>query len=298
MKTSTWLNFLLVSALLLSFSSCKKLPSSHPTSTGYVSTNPVTASTIFDYQFNDTALTDKGWKKTFEDDFDGDLSQWKVWNGGGFQNELQCFESSNAQIVDGALQLTAKQETVTGPAGINDNTPKTFNFTSGGIQCKTGISANASTPKVRIVCRVKIAKGYGMGTFIWSYGNNWPTQGAIDYVLSRGDETNVYHTDYSYGPTIGQNIVANSIEFNPTDADLSIGYHVYEMEWTKDVLTSYLDGKLVEAKTGNHIPDLFGKTEFVTLYLSVGGLVYTDLNLADIQTGTIYVDYVKVFTSN
>ncbi len=299
MKTATWLFFLLVCALLLSFNSCKKSLPSQPQPTPTVSqTNPITATTVYDYQFNDTSLTNHGWTKTFEDNFDGDLSQWNVWTGGGFPGELQCYESANTQILNGSLQLTAQQQTVTGPKGISNDTLTTFNYTSGGVQCKTGISANASTPKVRIVTRVTIAAGYGMGTYIWSSGYNWPTNGSIEWSTSSGDETHQFHTNYSYGTVVNQNMATNAIEFNPTDADLSASYHVYEMEWTQNTLTSYLDGKMVQSKTGGDIPDLFGKTEYVTLNLTVGGPLYTDLNTGNMQMGTAYVDFVKVFTSN
>jgi len=299
MKTASWLYFLLVCALLLCVNGCKKsLPITPPPPVTVSSTNPITATTVYGYQFNDTALTNHGWTKTFEDNFDGDLSQWNVWTGGGFPGELQCYEPSNAQILNGSLQLTAQQQTVTGPKGISNDTLASFNYISGGVQCKTGISANSSTPKVRIVTRVTIAAGYGMGTYIWSYGYNWPTNGAIAWSISRGDETDQFHTDYSYGTVAGQDLASNSIEFNPTDADLSASYHVYEMEWTQNTLTSYLDGKMVQSKSGGDVPDLFGKTEFVTLNLTVGGPLYIDLNTGNMQMGTAYVDFVKVFTSN
>jgi hypothetical protein len=68
--------------------------------------------------------------------------------------------------------------------------------------------------------------------------------------------------------------------------------------WEKDRLTSYLDGNVVEVKTsGSYIPSLFGKTERITLNVAVGGNFFTNLNPALIQTGVMYVDWVKVFTS-
>lgn len=299
MKASIIFPYLLVGVFFVLLDSCKKNPAPNNITQTAPDVNPVVAHTIYNYgSFNDTTLTNKGWTKTFEDNFDSDLSKWKIWTGGGFRNELQCYQASNLQIVNGILQICAKKETITGPAGIADSTLKTFNFTSGGIQCKSTICANASTPKVRIVARIKIAKGYGMATSFWSYGLYWPTNGEIDFSESRGDITTEYHTQYFYGPIIGQNIVTDGLMFNPTDGDLSVCYHVYEMEWTQTSLTSYLDGKLVETKTGEHIADLFGKPENITLNLAVGGLLYKALDATQVQLGTMYVDYVKVFTSN
>jgi beta-glucanase (GH16 family) len=262
-------------------------------------TNPNTTAVACDYDVSDTALTNHGWTKTFDDEFDGDLSKWNTLQG-GLEKELECYEPANVQIVNGVLQITAKQETVTGPKTVGNDTTVSFNYTSGWVTCKTAISANSSTPKVRIVARLKVASGYGLTSFFWSYGNGaWPTAGEIDYLETQGNNTKVYATDYSYGPTPNDNVVSGSILYNPTTEDLSACYHVYTMEWTQNALTSYLDGKLVETKTkGGAISDLFGKSQYISLSLPVGGEFYNALNTANVQGGTMYVDYVKVFTSN
>ena len=90
----------------------------------------------------------------------------------------------------------------------------------------------------------------------------------------------------------------NAVGYITADADLTQCYHVYEMVWEQNQLTSYLDGKVVEVKTsGGYIPGLFGKTERITLNVAVGGDFFTNLDPTQIQTGTMYVDWVKVFTS-
>ena len=290
---------------MLLLDSCKKNSSELPVQKVPVNVtnldpvvNPLTAHILSDYSFTDTALINKGWTKTFEDNFDSDLSNWNVWVGGGLQKELQCYQASNLQIVNGVLQISAKSETVTGPISRGNDTTKTFNFTSGAIESKNTISVNASTPRVRIVARIKISRGYGLATALWSFGDNWPQQGEIDYLESSGDEPTTYFTDYFYGAQVNQNVVSGAYEVNHTDGDLSAGFHIYEMEWSQNALTSYLDGKLVETKTaGGHVPDLYGKTERIYLNLSVGGLLYATLNSNDVVPGTLYVDYIKVFTS-
>lgn len=305
MKTSTLCQHLLAGILLLPLGSCKKntsLPDNGgPGNTTSINPvlNPFIAHVGNDYIFNDTTLTNNGWTKTFEDNFDGDLSQWDTWNGGGFQKEIQCYQPANLQIADGILQISAKKETVTGPIKLNNDTTKSFDFTSGGIQSKSTISANTQTPRVRIVARIKIAKGYGLASAFWSYGDNWPQQGEIDFMEARGDDPTKYFTDYFYGPTLNKSIVAipDSYEENRTDGDLSAGFHVYAMEWTKNKLTVYLDNQLVQTKATPHVADLFGKTQRITLNVAVGGLLYNTFEPSYIQNGIMYVDYVKVFTS-
>jgi hypothetical protein len=69
------------------------------------------------------------------------------------------------------------------------------------------------------------------------------------------------------------------------------------MIWEKNTLTSYLDGKMIEVKSGGYIPNIFGKSEKIVLNLAVGGLFFNNLDPALIQTGTLTVDWVKVFTA-
>jgi beta-glucanase (GH16 family) len=258
----------------------------------------VNATAICDYVFNETTLTNTGWAKTFEDNFDTDLSKWNIWTGGAFNNELQHYQAANLQIANGILAITAKKETVTGATTPYDATPKTFQYTSGRIECKTNVSASTATPKVRMVARIKLAPGYGMWPAFWSYGDRWPTQGEIDFVEARGQEPTKYQTNYFYGRTANRNLVRNAEGFIITNADLTTCYHVYEMQWEQNTLTSFLDGNQVEVKSGGYVPNLFGKTEHIALNLAVGGLFFTNLDPAQISPGSMYVDYVKVFTSN
>lgn len=257
----------------------------------------VNAHAICDYVFNDTTLTNHGWTKTFEDNFDTDLSKWNIWTGGAYNNELEYYQAANLQVTGGNLLINAKKETVTGVTTPSNSTLKTFNYTSGRIECKTNISASTSNPKVRIVARIKLPGGYGLWPAYWSYGDPWPTQGEIDYLESRSQEPTKYQTNYFYGRTANRNLVTNQVGYILTDGDLTTCYHVYEMLWSQNSLDSYFDGVLVESKTGSYVPNLFGKTERVTLNLAVGGDFFTNLDTTKIVPGTMYVDYVKVFTS-
>ncbi len=132
----------------------------------------------------------------------------------------------------------------------------------------------------------------------WSYGDPWPTQGEIDILEARGQDSMKYETNYFYGRTANRNLVRNATGYITTDSYLTNCFHVYEVIWEKDALKFYFDGQLVDTKTGGYIPDLFNKTERITLNLAVGGNYFTNLDLAKIQPATLYVDWVKVFTAN
>ena len=262
------------------------------------SSTTVSAHAICNYALDEGALSSTGWTKTFEDNFDTGFSKWNIWTGGAYNSELQFYQAANLLVTGGNLVITAKKETVTGATTPSDPTPKSFSFTSGRVECKANVSANTSSPKVRMIARIKLPAGYGMWPAFWSYGDPWPTQGEIDFLEARGQEPTKYQTNYFYGKAVNHNVVRNSVGFINTDGDLASCYHVYEMIWTKSTLASYFDGVLVETKSGGFVPNLFGKTERITLNLAVGGNFFTNLNPAQIAPGTMYVDYVKVFTSN
>jgi beta-glucanase (GH16 family) len=261
-------------------------------------TTTVAATAVCDYVVNEAGILAAGYTKVFEDDFNADLGKWNIWVGGAFNNELQYYQAANMQLANGNLVITAKKETVTGRTSPFDTKPKTFNYTSGRVECKSNISASATTPRVRIVARIKLPAGNGMWSAFWSYGDPWPTQGEIDYLEARGQEPFKYETNYFYGKARNRNLVKNQVGFITTSASLTDCYHVYEMIWSQNSLTSLLDGNVVETKTGSYIPNLFGKVERIVLNLSVGGNFFTNLNPAQIVTGSMYVDYVKVFIGN
>ena len=288
--------------IILSFS-CNKNKSAASTLTDEFATArpgnpPPPVHGVCDYDLNETVLTNAGWVKTFEDNFLTDLSKWNIWTGGAFNNELQMYQPANLSLSSGNLVISARQETVSGPTTPFDPTVKTFNYTSGRIESKTNVSASASTPKVRLTARIKLPSGYGMWPAFWSYGDPWPTQGEIDVLEARGQEDNKYQTNYFYGRTTGRNLVRGAEGYVTTDVSLQSCYHVYELIWSQNSLEFYFDGVLVKTNSGGYVPDLFGKTEKITLNLAVGGLFFSNLNPALIVPGTMYVDWVKVFTSN
>jgi len=286
-----------VAAIFL-FASCKKESSTAVVNASSIDNNTsVNATAVCDYDLDETALTSAGWTKAFEDNFTSDLSKWNVWTGGAFNNELEYYQLANLQISNGVLQIIAKKETVTGATTPFDTTPKTFNYTSGRIECKTNVSASASTPKVRMTARVKLPAGYGMWPAFWSYGDPWPTQGEIDCMEARGQEPTKYQTNYFYGRAANRNLVKNQVGFITANMSLQTCWHVFEVIWSQNALTFMLDGQTVVTNTGSYVSNLFGKTERVTLNLAVGGNFFTNLDPAQIQLGTYSVDWVKVFTS-
>jgi beta-glucanase (GH16 family) len=294
-------NRMLVSiSLCMFFISCQRESVKSQVSEENVSARPPQPNPIVpgvcNKDLDESALT--GWTKIFEDDFSTDLSKWNTWNGGAYNNELQMYQAANLQISNGNLIISAVKETVIGPTTPSDATPKTFNYTSGRIESKTNFSASSVNPKIRIAARIKFPSGYGMWPAFWSYGDPWPTQGEIDILEARGQEEFKYQTNYFYGKTVNRNLVRSAEGFVTTDVSLQTCYHLYEMIWSQNSLQFYFDGQLIKTNSGGYVPSLFGKTERITLNLAVGGNFFSGFDPSLIQTGAMYVDWVKVFRSN
>lgn len=256
-----------------------------------------TVTGVCDFNPTESALTGPGWTKVFDEAFSGNLSQWNVWTGGAFNEELELYQAANLGIANGLLSIAARKETVSGPTTPWDATPKTFSYTSGRIESKSNFSASRTTPKVRLSARLKLPSGFGMWPAFWSYGDPWPTQGEIDVMEARGQEPFQFQTAYWFGRRAGTNLVANSATVIGSSASLTDCWHVYEVIWSKDNLNFYFDGQLVDTKTGGYIPSMYGKQERITLNLAVGGLFFGSYDPNNIQPGTFQADWVKAFTS-
>ena len=298
----SFLCYLLFVAIIIS--SCKKNnSSSENVNEEFATARPGGGGTgtihgVCDYDIDESEITAAGWTKTFEDNFSSnDFSKWNIWYGGAFNNELQLYQSQNLSITNGNLVINAKQENVTGPTTAFDATPKTFNYTSGRIESNSLISSSSSSPSVRLMARIKLPAGYGMWPAFWSYGDPWPKQGEIDVLEARGQEDFKYQTNYFYGKVANRNLVHGAEGYVTTDVSLQSCYHVYELIWSQNDLKFYFDGVLVKTNSGGYVTSLFGKSEKITLNVAVGGNFFSNFNPSLIQTGTMYVDWVKVFTS-
>ncbi len=276
-----------------------------------------------DYNYSaafELQLKSEGWSKTFEDNFDVSPTNsanpnWNVWVGGAFNNELQMFTASPANLTvtqdptnsaNSLLVIKAIKEPVTGPKYRQDvdATPTNFDFTSARIESKTMFSPNRSKSQVRMVSRIKLSSGYGMWPAFWLYGDIWPTNGEIDILEARGNEPYVIQTNYFYGRKANENLVQNEGSYITTASNLIECWHVYEVIWTSSSLTFILDGVVFDVKSGSYVPNLYGKLERITLNQAVGGDFFRNIfgyNPTADQIplnpgeGVMQVDWVKVF---
>jgi beta-glucanase (GH16 family) len=255
-----------------------------------------TANVTSTCNYNGEAVIEGQWTSIFNEEFTGAITDnWNIWTGGAFNNELQHYQAANLTVSDGTLKISAKKEKVSGFTNPWSTRLKTFNYTSGRIESKVLYSASPANPKIRMMARIKLASGYGMWPAFWSYGDPWPTQGEIDIIEARGQEPFTYYTNYFYGTETNKNLVTNATSTINSSASLQTCWHVYELVWDQTALKFYLDGILVDTKTGGYVAELFGKQEKIVLNLAVGGNFFSRLITRNIVAGTMEIDWVRVY---
>jgi len=244
--------------------------------------------------------TGGNWVLSWSDEFGGtngsspDSSKWTFDLGGGGwgNNELETYtaRTQNAQIQDGNLVITARQETYTGSDGI------TRNYTSARLKTK-GLFSQMNG---RFEARIKIPSGKGIWPAFWMLGsdidsNAWPTCGEIDIMENIGGLP-IFGTLHGPGYSGGSGLSAST---TLSAGKFSDDYHVYAVEWEGTTIRFYMDNLLYATRTSADIPAgsawVFDHPFFLILNLAVGG------NWPGSPDGTtafpqqMLVDYVKVY---
>lgn len=244
----------------------------------------------------------KNWQLVFEDNFDQDLSQWNVWYGGAYNNEIQLYRAEQLTLDNGILRIQTNREAIEGPTTNVDSTAKDFEYVSGRIESKTrfGFSEEEGDQEYRFVARLKLPSGEGMWPAYWTYGDPWPTAGEIDILEARGNQPRQFQSNLFYGPNPGINVNVETEIEHAIKSDLTADFHMYEMIWNKDRIQIFFDGTLLhtfEANKKNNIAQMAGKQQKVVFNTAVGGWFIGD-NIDSAQfadSSTMEVDWVRVY---
>lgn len=263
------------SALMLSFSSCKKEA---------VQTLP-----------------QRGWQLVWSDDFTGtagsspDNTKWSFDIGTGTNgwgnSELQYYTSrpDNIQLDgSGKLVITAKSESYSGSG-----------FTSARIKTK-GKFAQAYG---RFEARIKTPSGPGIWPAFWMLGSNidtkpWPQCGEIDIMEQRGQQPfitygTLHGPGYSGGNSIGKAYALTNGRF---DAD----YHIYAVEWGENYIDFFVDNFLYQRLTPDNVTGewVYNQPFYLLLNVAVGGNFVGFPTTGTPFPQSMYIDYVKVYKQN
>jgi len=228
-----------------------------------------------------------GYSLVWEDNFDGSSLDTLAWNHetaqpGWVNNELQRYtKAENIELNKGELHIIAKKENNEYTSG-RINTKGKRAFTYGLVEMKA-----------------KIPQGTGTWPALWMLGQNidtvgWPACGELDIMEHVGKHPNFIHStihnNSGYGSSPYTGILQITDPFNE--------FHIYGMEWTKEFIAFYIDGKLVY----HYQPDVknmdtwpFDKPFFLIFNVAIGGDWGGPVVDDKLFPAAMDVDWVKVY---
>jgi beta-glucanase (GH16 family) len=246
-----------------------------------------------------TGPVDKNWKfeatPVWADEFEysgkPNTTKWgyDIGGNGWGNNELQYYsdDSRNANVADGKLTITARNENVGGKE-----------YSSARLVTK----GKGDWTYGRFEIRAKLPTGKGTWPAIWmlptdfAYGN-WPKSGEIDIMEHVGyDQDRVHvtvHTE-AYNHGIGTQKGASKVI-----ANASTEYHLYRIDWTPFAIRGYIDNQLMYEFTNEgkgYAAWPFDKRFHLLLNIAVGGN-WGGAQGVDptVYPQTMEVDYVRVY---
>lgn len=215
------------------------------------------------------------WGLIWADEFEKqniDIEHWtEVDRKESYNNELQYYLPKNSYVKDGCLYLTAIKEDWGGKE-----------YTSAMIDTSYKLTFRYG----KIEARIKLPKGEGMFPAFWILTNDGGYE--IDVMEMIGSEPNtIYGTNhYEY---YGSRKVSGS-----TTNDTPQEFHTYAVEWEKDAIRWYMDGKLFH-KSSKGVPQ---DDMYIVLNLAVGGNWPGDPG-GDVQFPcSMVVDYLRIYARN
>jgi beta-glucanase (GH16 family) len=230
----------------------------------------------------------KGMKLVFSEEFNytgkPDSAIWSYENGFTRNQELQWYQSDNANCADGRLIIEGRKTDFPNPNYVENShswkrNRKTVNYTAASITT----SGKKTWKFGRFEIRARIDTAMGAWPAIWLLGVDyeWPSCGEID-MLEYYPANNT--------PTILANVVSGTTkrydgkwssvktplkDLTQNDKNWVRKYHVWRMDWTQDSINLYIDGRLLNStlvkETVN--PDgtqPFLQPQYMLLNLSLG----------------------------
>lgn len=285
--------FLILSAILVSTYSCKKKEKINDLNNRKKETTTNSNNSI-------DKMKDTHWKLKWADEFEKetiDSNNWtlQVVKAGRFNDEWQRYTNSdkNAYIENNCLVIKAKHES--DEHGLNQ-------YTSARLH-----TANKQSWKYgKIAARIKLPQGKGIWPAFWMLGANidenggdtpWPECGEIDiFELYGTKDDGLIESNVHYADSTGSHAMMGAASFKLDKGKFADEFHVFELEWSENQLTWFVDGKqFAEMDISSDELTELHKEFFILLNIAVGGTHAGRPNETTSFPQHMYVDWVRVY---
>jgi beta-glucanase (GH16 family) len=244
-----------------------------------------------------TAFAQLLWSEEFNNGTSPDSTIWSYDLGasGWGNNELQEYTnaSKNVRIEDGNLVIEV-QKSDSGFTSARIRTEDKLTFKYGMIEARIKMPDLAN----------------GLWPAFWTLGNNfkqvgWPYCGELDIMeMGSSDAITRGLTNRWVGSTAHWELDDNHVYYGKSlvaPADLNDDYHIFKMNWTPTLVTTYLDDQEIWAIdiTPESCTDCseFHQPHFVILNMAVGGNftgLLTEEQITATTPAEMLVDYVRI----
>ncbi|GIH13449.1 glycoside hydrolase family 16 protein [Rugosimonospora africana] len=244
------------------------------------------------------------WVTIWRDDFTGragarpDPGRWQVDGDGHHENgDLEVYRDDPANAgLDGHghLRITATMDSE-------------GNYWSARLISVPHDLLPPEGGSLRIEARVRPASGAGVGTSIWTWGNDvdkWPANGEIDVAEQLGAQPDQVHyaiqcpTCHETAPPFG----LGGIYTDPGQRAYGDGFHTFAAQWNRDPdsISWYVDGRLIDTVTPADTGTdgwVFDQPMFLLLSVRIGGRFVGDVGPTTLPA-TALVDDVRILRTD
>ncbi len=194
------------------------------------------------------------WGDEFNVDGKPNPAFWNYENGFVRNEELQWYQSANANVKDGVLLIEGKRETIANPNYVAGSTHwKTSRqyayYTSASIKTNGKVSFKFG----RIEVRARIDTRLGSWPAIWTLGNSgeWPSCGEVDIMeFYRINGVPSILANTAWGTATRWVAKWNGSNkplsyFTNKDPEWRNKFHIWRMDWDEHFIKLYLDDELL-----------------------------------------------------
>ena len=232
------------------------------------------------------------WTLSWSDEFDGpsiDNTKWGydigtgaaqgLWGWGNGELQYYTDDTDNADVVNGELIITARQENFAGS-----------NYTSARMVTRNKFSQTYGKWEARI----DLPTGQGIWPAFWMLRENNPWPGEIDIMELVGHLPGNCHGTAHWGEVGNVQSMGGTI----TAPDWTTAYHIYTVEWWPDHIRWSVDGQVYFELDRTQVtpanPWLFAEDYHMLLNVAVGGQWPGSPDATTVFPQEMKVDWVRV----